>query len=95
MSSRWTRWLSRGVAAALIALVRAYQLALSPLVGRQCRFVPTCSNYFVQAVRARGPLRGSLMGIWRILRCHPFCKGGYDPLEPEAPARGDQPRKDR
>ncbi|HZL87559.1 MAG TPA: membrane protein insertion efficiency factor YidD [Pirellulaceae bacterium] len=63
----------------LIALVRAYQLTLSPLVGRQCRFRPTCSNYFIGAVEKYGAIRGSLKGIWRICRCNPFCQGGDDP----------------
>ena len=65
----------------LIALVRTYQRTLSGLIGGQCRFIPTCSEYFIQAVGARGPLRGSLLGLWRICRCHPFSRGGYDPVE--------------
>ena len=68
-------------AAVLIALVRLYQLTLSRFLGGQCRFVPTCSEYFIDAVRARGPLVGSLKGLRRILRCNPFSKGGYDPVE--------------
>ncbi len=68
-------------ARALIALARMYQRTLSPLLGGQCRFVPTCSEYFIQAVRRRGALRGTLKGLWRILRCHPFSRGGYDPVE--------------
>jgi putative membrane protein insertion efficiency factor len=63
----------------LIALVRLYQLTLSPIMGKQCRFEPTCSNYFIQAVEKYGAVRGSLKGAWRILRCNPFCAGGYDP----------------
>jgi putative membrane protein insertion efficiency factor len=63
----------------LILLVRLYQIFLSPIVGRQCRFQPTCSNYFIGAVRKYGAIRGSLRGIWRICRCHPFHPGGYDP----------------
>jgi uncharacterized protein len=63
----------------LIALVRVYQWTLSPLVGRQCRFRPTCSNYFIGAVEKYGAIRGSLKGIWRICRCNPFCQGGDDP----------------
>ena len=65
----------------LILLVRMYQQALSPLVGGQCRFVPTCSEYFIQAVRKKGPLRGVAAGLWRIVRCNPFSRGGYDPVE--------------
>jgi len=63
----------------LIGLVRIYQWTLSPLVGRQCRFYPTCSNYFIGAVRKYGAVRGTVRGIWRICRCHPFHPGGYDP----------------
>ncbi len=69
------------VGGVLILLARLYQNALSPLLGRQCRFVPSCSNYFIDAVRRRGALRGSAAGLWRILRCNPFSRGGYDPLE--------------
>ena len=65
----------------VVMLVRLYQATLSPLIGRQCRFVPTCSEYFIEAVNARGVLRGGLMGLRRILRCHPLSKGRYDPVE--------------
>lgn len=63
----------------LILLARLYRASLSPVLGRHCRFVPTCSQYFIEAVRARGALVGSLKGMWRICRCNPFTKGGYDP----------------
>jgi len=65
----------------LIFLVRLYQATLSPYLGHQCRFVPTCSRYFIEAVEAKGALRGALAGLWRICRCHPFARGGYDPVE--------------
>ena len=64
----------------LVLLVRLYQGTLSPLLGGQCRFVPSCSNYFIEAVRRRGAIVGALLGLWRILRCHPLSKGGYDPV---------------
>ena len=67
--------------AALILMVRLYQATLSPLIGRQCRFVPTCSEYFIEAVRKRGAAAGALLGIWRIFRYNPFAKGGYDPVK--------------
>jgi len=67
--------------AMLILLVRLYQANLSRYFGRQCRFVPTCSEYFIQAVARHGALRGGLMGLWRIVRCHPFSRGGYDPVK--------------
>ena len=63
----------------LILLVRVYQYTLSPLVGQQCRFQPTCSHYFIGAVRKYGAVSGTLRGVWRICRCHPFHRGGYDP----------------
>ena len=63
----------------LIGMVRVYQWTLSPFIGRQCRFVPTCSEYFIQVVRKYGALAGSWRGVRRILRCHPFHPGGYDP----------------
>ncbi len=65
----------------LVLLAELYQAILSPLLGGQCRFSPTCSNYFIEAVDKRGPIRGMLMGLWRILRCNPLGKGGYDPVE--------------
>lgn len=65
----------------LIFLVRLYQQTLSPFLGRQCRFTPTCSEYFIQAVHSKGAVVGGLMGAWRILRCNPFGKGGYDPVD--------------
>ncbi|MEX0939435.1 MAG: membrane protein insertion efficiency factor YidD [Pirellulales bacterium] len=63
----------------LIAGVRCYQVTLSPFIGNQCRYYPTCSSYFIQAVRKYGAASGALRGIWRICRCHPFHAGGYDP----------------
>ena len=68
------------IAGGLILMVRLYQQTLSPLLGRQCRFVPTCSEYFIEAVARRGALRGSLLGLWRLLRCNPLGRGGYDPV---------------
>ena len=60
-------------------LVRIYQWTLSPLIGRHCRFEPTCSAYFILAVEKYGAIRGTLRGLARIGRCHPFHPGGYDP----------------
>jgi uncharacterized protein len=73
------RTILRLPATAIIACVRVYQLTLSPFVGRQCRFQPTCSNYMIEAVKKYGAIRGLLKGVWRILRCNPFCEGGHDP----------------
>ena len=63
----------------LITGVRGYQIFLSPFLGRNCRFTPSCSNYFIQAVRKYGPMRGSWRGALRIARCNPFHPGGVDP----------------
>ena len=63
----------------LIASVRGYQILLSPLLGRHCRFVPSCSEYFIEAVRKYGPVKGAYRGVLRICRCHPFHPGGEDP----------------
>jgi len=72
---RWNEWPSWG----LIFLVRVYQGTLSPLLGPCCRFEPSCSNYMIQAVRKYGFWKGMFKGAWRIVRCNPFCAGGYDP----------------
>lgn len=66
---------------AAIGLIRAYQAALSPLLGGHCRYLPTCSQYAAEAIAKKGVLKGACMAAWRILRCHPFAKGGYDPVE--------------
>ena len=70
---------SAAVAWLLVLAVRCYQVTLSPLLGGSCRFTPTCSAYFIEAVHKYGPWRGGWKGICRILRCHPFRPGGYDP----------------
>ena len=64
----------------LIGMVRAYQVCVSPWLGARCRFTPTCSQYAIEALREYGALRGGLYAAGRILRCQPFCRGGYDPV---------------
>ncbi|HEX4132819.1 MAG TPA: membrane protein insertion efficiency factor YidD [Pirellulales bacterium] len=64
---------------ALILVVRLYQIFVSPLLGRHCRFEPSCSRYFIGAVERHGAMRGSLRGIMRLCRCHPWHPGGDDP----------------
>jgi putative membrane protein insertion efficiency factor len=66
-------------AAVLIAAVRGYQLCIRPVFPAVCRFCPTCSEYFILAVRKYGPVRGASKGIGRLCRCHPWHPGGYDP----------------
>ncbi len=75
------RRLLRLPADVLVLLARVYQATLSRYLGGQCRFTPSCSHYFIEAVQKHGALRGGAMGLWRILRCHPFSKGGYDPVK--------------
>ena len=69
----------------LVGLVRAYRLLLSPWLGSQCRFEPTCSAYALGALQAHGAASGSYLAARRILRCHPWCAGGYDPVPTETP----------
>lgn len=64
----------------LVSVIRIYQLALSPLLPPSCRFTPTCSQYMMTAIEKYGPLHGIYLGIRRLLKCHPFHRGGYDPV---------------
>ena len=72
-------WLYKLPSRGVIGLVRGYQIFLSPIFGGECRFHPTCSQYFILAVEKHGVILGSLRGAWRILKCQPFHRGGYDP----------------
>jgi uncharacterized protein len=72
---------SRAAAWPLILLVKLYQVTLSPFLGRQCRFYPTCSWYSLEALRTHG-VAGAWLTMKRLARCHPFCAGGYDPVPP-------------
>jgi uncharacterized protein len=65
---------------AVLLLLRAYKWAISPMLAPSCRYVPTCSEFAMEAVERYGALRGGWMAMVRILRCHPFVKGGYDPV---------------
>ena len=64
----------------LIGAIRLYRKTLSPFIGQQCRFEPTCSHYGEEASAKHGALRGTILTVWRILRCGPWSKGGYDPV---------------
>jgi uncharacterized protein len=68
------------VLALALALVRGYRLLLSPWLGSSCRFEPTCSRYALEALERHGPWRGVALSGWRVLRCHPWCQGGLDPV---------------
>jgi len=65
----------------VLALLRGYKCAISPLFPPACRYVPTCSEYAMEAVAHHGALQGSMMAAWRLLRCHPFARGGCDPVK--------------
>lgn len=64
----------------LIFLVKGYQYLLSPWLGSQCRYSPSCSSFTIEAIKLHGAAKGCAMGTWRILRCNPFSKGGYEPV---------------
>jgi putative membrane protein insertion efficiency factor len=78
---RLNHWLSYP----LLAVIKAYQYALSPLLGNNCRYHPSCSAYAVEALQEHGALRGSWLTVTRLLRCHPWGGNGYDPV----PKKGD------
>lgn len=66
--------------APLVVLIRVYQYAISPMLGRACRFEPSCSEYAVEALKRHGPIKGIWLAVRRIGRCHPWHPGGYDPV---------------
>ena len=68
--------------AIVVGILRLYKSFISPLLPSACRFYPSCSEYAMQAVETRGVLRGSALALWRLARCQPFTKGGYDPVPP-------------
>jgi len=81
-TTRWKHWLLaiwRLPASCAILLVRVYQWTISPLLGPNCRFTPSCSQYAVEALRRDGLIRGSIKSVGRICRCHPFHPGDFDP----------------
>lgn len=84
-------YLNRGLSLVLQWLVRLYQLTLSPFIGNQCRFHPTCSHYAMEALQRHGPWRGSWLAATRLGRCHPLAAGGVDPVPHTNPARGLPP----
>jgi uncharacterized protein len=66
---------------ALVWLIRGYQVVISPILPPACRFTPTCSQYTIEAIQKYGPLKGAYLGLRRLLRCHPFHAGGFDPVK--------------
>ena len=77
---QWLIAVRQGLATALVAPIRAYQVVLSPLLPPSCRFTPTCSTYAIAAIQAHGPVQGLWLGTKRICRCHPWGGSGYDPV---------------
>ena len=77
----------------LVALLRAYRFAISPLYGEVCRYYPSCSAYALEAVTAHGSLRGSWLAVRRIARCHPWAAGGLDPVPPARAGRPPTPTR--
>ena len=78
------RWLYRGfknlLSKLMIGLIKLYQMTLSPLIGRSCRYTPTCSNYGLEAIRKYGPFKGGWLTLKRIVSCNPWGGSGYDPV---------------
>lgn len=68
----------------LLLLIRGYQILISPLLGPNCRFTPSCSHYAIEAIEIHGPWRGAWLALGRLGRCHPWHPGGYDPVPPAA-----------
>ena len=64
----------------IIRMIRMYQRYISPVKITRCPYMPTCSSYAIQAVEKHGAIKGSILAIWRLLRCNPFSRGGYDPV---------------
>ncbi|MFC6148536.1 MULTISPECIES: membrane protein insertion efficiency factor YidD [Mumia] len=79
----------------LVALLKAYRFAISPLYGQVCRYYPSCSAYALAAVEEHGAARGSWLAARRLARCHPWAAGGLDPVPPRSAARGSSPTPPR
>jgi len=88
-----TKPLRRLLIRALQTPIVLYRALLSPLLGARCRFVPTCSAYAMEALEVHGPLYGSWLIVRRLVRCHPLCDGGFDPVPPRRGQLGSRPRK--
>lgn len=72
----------------IILIFKLYQKIISPLKPPSCRFIPTCSNYAIEAVETHGTFKGLMLAVKRISKCHPFHKGGYDPVPPKKTKKG-------
>ena len=78
-----------------IGLIRLYRLVLSPLLGANCRFQPTCSAYAIEALQCHGLFKGSKLVVWRLARCHPWGGSGFDPVPVAAPSAHERHKRDR
>lgn len=74
----WAATFGRLLTAILVVIIRGYQVILSPLLGARCRYYPSCSNYGLTAITQHGPIKGTLLTLWRVLRCNPWSPGGVD-----------------
>lgn len=83
------------VSRALIGLIRFYRKNISPAKISCCRFTPTCSAYAIEAITVHGALKGTALTIGRVLRCNPFCRGGYDPVPPKKTGKSGPDLKNR
>jgi uncharacterized protein len=83
----------RPVSALILTLIGAYQRWISPGLPQRCKYYPTCSSYSAQAIRELGPVRGSIVAGWRLLRCNPLSNGGIDELEDRRLFRGPHPHR--
>ncbi|REJ71734.1 MAG: membrane protein insertion efficiency factor YidD [Proteobacteria bacterium] len=72
--------ITRLLGSLIVVPIKVYQWCISPFIGSRCRFYPSCSSYAVDAISSHGPIKGSILGIKRISRCHPWSDGGYDPV---------------
>lgn len=81
MARSFLHRLSRGLAWVVKAPILFYSRYISPLYGRRCKYEPTCSRYAIEAIDKEGVFKGTVLACWRLLRCNPFSKGGYDPVE--------------
>ncbi len=83
--------INRFITRILILLVRLYQIAISPFLGNNCRFYPSCSSYMIEAIQVHGVIKGLYLGTRRILRCHPYSDGGLDPVPPRCCQHSKRP----
>ena len=84
--------LTSGVRGAFVAPIKLYQKTVSPLTGQRCKYHPSCSEYAVQAIQKFGILRGLVLAGWRLLRCNPWSRGGFDPVEDQRLFRSRTPQ---